>query len=64
MTIKSTIPIPKSKFLEVKCKDCENTQVIFNKATTQVKCQVCGATLAQPSGGKAKINATITGVLE
>lgn len=56
--------MPKSKFLEVKCKDCENTQVVFNKASTQVNCQVCGATLANPSGGKAIINATITGVLE
>lgn len=64
MTIKSTIPLPKSKFLEVKCKDCENTQIIFNKASTTVNCQVCGATLAHPTGGKAKINASITGVLE
>ncbi len=64
MTIKSTIPMPKSKFLEVKCNDCENTQVIFNKASTNVNCQVCGATLANPTGGKAKINASITGVLE
>ncbi len=64
MTIKSTIPMPKSKFLEVKCKDCENTQIVFNKASTPVNCQVCGATLALPTGGKAKINASITGVLE
>lgn len=64
MTIKSTTPMPKSKFLEVKCKDCENVQIIFNKASTPVNCQVCGATLARPTGGKAKINASITGVLE
>ena len=63
MSKKATIPRPKSKFLEVRCKDCENTQIVFNKASTIVTCQVCGATLAVPSGGKTKIKASITGVL-
>ena len=64
MTIKSSMPTTKSKFLEVKCKDCENTQIIFNKGSTTVHCQVCGATLATPGGGKAKIHGSIIGVLE
>ena len=64
MTIKSSMPLTKSKFLEVKCKDCENTQTVFNKASSTVLCQVCGATLATPTGGKAKIHASIVGVLE
>jgi len=58
------MPATKSRFLEVKCKDCENTQIVFNKASTTVLCQVCGATLATSAGGKARIHASIVGVLE
>ena len=64
MSAKPAISRPKSKFLEVECKDCGNKQIIFNKASTVVLCQVCGATLAIPRGGKAIIKANITGVLE
>ena len=44
-----------SKFLKVKCKKCNNEQVLFEKSATVVKCLVCGEVLAQPTGGKAKI---------
>jgi small subunit ribosomal protein S27e len=54
----------KSKFLKVKCNDCENEQVIFGNATTRVDCTVCGRTLAEPSGGKAVIKTQILEVLE
>ena len=47
---------PTSKFLKVKCKKCKNEQIVFNKAATVVKCLVCGATLAEPTGGIARIN--------
>jgi small subunit ribosomal protein S27e len=47
------------KFLKVRCKKCKNEQVVFNKASTEVKCLVCGATLTKPTGGKAKVKATI-----
>ena len=46
---------PKSRFLKVKCLDCENEQIIFGHATTEVTCQKCGKVLAKPSGGKAKL---------
>jgi len=49
------IPKPKSSFLLVQCGECGNKQIIFNHAKTLVKCQVCGAILAEPRGGKAKI---------
>lgn len=61
---KILIPMPKSKFILVKCPDCENEQVIFNHATTEVKCLICGRTLARPSGGKAIIETRIVRVLE
>ncbi|HJJ42137.1 MAG TPA: 30S ribosomal protein S27e [Methanocorpusculum sp.] len=49
----------RSKFLKVKCPDCENEQLIFEKATSVVECNVCGRVLAEPTGGKAIIKADI-----
>ncbi|HUR68417.1 MAG TPA: 30S ribosomal protein S27e [Candidatus Thermoplasmatota archaeon] len=48
-----------TKFLKVKCKDCEGEQIVFSKAATKVACNVCGATLAEPQGGYAKLNGEI-----
>ncbi len=42
-------------FVKVGCRDCGNEQIIFDKACTKVSCKICGATLAQPAGGKAKL---------
>lgn len=44
-----------TKFLKVKCKDCEGEQLVFAKAATKVACNVCGATLAEPAGGHARL---------
>ncbi len=46
-------------FVKVKCPDCGNEQIIFLRASTVVKCQVCGATIATPTGGKADIRGEI-----
>ncbi|MFP3908934.1 MAG: 30S ribosomal protein S27e [Archaeoglobaceae archaeon] len=54
----------RSKFVRVKCPDCENNQIIFDYASTVVKCQVCGRTLSEPTGGKTDIKAEIIEVLE
>lgn len=51
-----------SRFLEVECKYCHNKQIIFNKATTIVRCNTCGKKLAIPTGGKAKILTKIISV--
>jgi small subunit ribosomal protein S27e len=48
-----------SKFIKVRCKDCENEQVLYNKASTTVSCHICGSKLAIPSGGKAIIKGEI-----
>ncbi len=53
-----------SKFIKVRCKDCENEQVLFNKASRDVSCHICGSTLAKPSGGKAEIKGEILEVIE
>lgn len=60
---KILIPEPKSKFLRVKCPDCENEQVVFDHATFKVRCVVCGRVLVEPTGGKANILGEIVRVL-
>jgi len=52
-----------SKFLKVKCKNCKNEQVIFNKASITVKCLVCGNVLAEPKGGRADIKTKVIEVV-
>ena len=55
---------PKSRFIKVRCKDCENEQVLFDKATTPVSCHICGSKLAIPHGGKAKIKGEVLEQIE
>lgn len=57
------IPTPKSRFLKVKCLDCQSEQVIFGCAATEVKCNTCGKVLATPRSSKAKIKTQIIAVL-
>ena len=59
-----TTEIADAKFVEVKCPDCSNTQIIFVKAATRVPCQACGSTLATPTGGKCSIKGEIVEVVE
>lgn len=53
-----------SNFLRLKCKDCENEQIVFQKAASKVSCAVCGSTLAEPTGGKAKLLGQVVEVAE
>jgi small subunit ribosomal protein S27e len=53
----------KGRFVKVKCTKCKNSQVIFGKASSKVKCLECNATLAIPAGGKAKIRSRVEEVL-
>ncbi|NPA38256.1 MAG: 30S ribosomal protein S27e [Candidatus Nanohaloarchaeota archaeon] len=43
------------RFLRVKCHKCGNEQNIYEKASIEVKCLVCGEILARPTGGKAEL---------
>ena len=54
----------RAKFLRVKCKDCPNEQVVFERASAIVTCQVCGAVILEPTGGKALVRAEVIGVVE
>lgn len=53
----------RSKFLRVRCRDCGNEQVTFDRVATIVGCLVCGSTIAEPTGGKADIKAEVVEVL-
>ena len=54
----------KSKFVKVKCPDCEAKQIIFDHPSTLVECIVCGRTLCIPTGGKGDIKAEVVQILE
>lgn len=42
-------------FVKIRCPDCQNEQIIFQRAATKIVCNVCGATLVTPKGGVADI---------
>jgi len=52
------------KFLKVKCRKCKNEQIIFEKISVKVNCTKCDEVIAVPTGGKADIRTTITGVIK
>ncbi|PSQ28433.1 30S ribosomal protein S27e [Halobacteriales archaeon QS_9_68_17] len=51
-------------FHAVRCPDCENEQSVFEKASTEVSCAVCGHTLARPTGGKAEYEGEVVDTVE
>jgi len=55
---------PKSKFVKLRCNKCKNEQIVFEKASTSIKCLVCSEVLVEPTGGKGKIKTQILEVLE
>ena len=58
------LPRPRSKFFRVRCPDCGNEQVVFSNATDTVNCNVCGAILAEPTGGKIALKGEVVAELE
>ena len=51
-------------FYRVRCPDCENEQVVFGTAASEVACAVCGHALVGPTGGKAAIEAEVLETVE
>lgn len=49
----------KGKFLKVVCPRCANKQVVFGKASLEVKCHKCNYLLTKSKGGKAKVRAKV-----
>jgi small subunit ribosomal protein S27e len=54
---------PESRFLKVACIKCKNEQIIFNKASKDVRCLVCDNILAEATGGMSIIKSKILKVL-
>ena len=53
------------KFLKVSCRDCGAEAIVFDRASTEISCSVCGSTLAIARGGKSDLSgSTIVDVLE
>lgn len=50
-------------FVKVQCVDCDNEQVLYSHASIEVDCEVCGKTLAFPTGGKAEINTEVVEIV-
>jgi small subunit ribosomal protein S27e len=53
----------KKRFIKVRCQACKNEQIMFEGATTEVKCLICNAVIAKPKGGKAELKARLVEVL-
>ena len=51
-------------FVRVRCPDCENEQVLFERASSAVDCAVCGSTLATPAGGEADLHGDVVETVE
>jgi small subunit ribosomal protein S27e len=60
---KILIPMPRSRFVKVRCPSCGNEQIVFDHATFPARCLVCGTVLVAPTGGKAKILGDIVKIL-
>lgn len=57
--MKQILKTPKSKFIRLMCKKCENEQVIYNKVASVVKCTKCDEILAEPTGGEALVRGKV-----
>jgi len=45
----------KSKFLKVSCPDCEAEKIVFDHASSEVRCNLCNKLLVSPGASKADI---------
>lgn len=57
--LKEIIPKPRSMFIRVRCPDCGNEQIIFDRATRTVTCNLCGAIIGESTGGKILLRGEI-----
>ena len=57
---------PSSKFLKIKCSECQTEMIIFDHAKMEIECSNadCSEILVEPQSGKALINGEIVGSLE
>ena len=58
------IPLPSSRFHRLECDECNEEQVVYSHATTEVNCDQCGSPLAKPTGSKARLSGKIKGAAD
>jgi small subunit ribosomal protein S27e len=58
------IPKPRSNFLSVRCTSCQEKQVIYSHATSDINCKSCGNPIAKKAGGKSEILGEIISILD
>lgn len=64
MRKKTLLPKPESVFLKVRCSKCGNEQILFDRSSNPVECNICKDVLSVPTGGKSDIKAEIVQVLD
>ena len=50
ITSKKGIKDAGNNFLKIKCKSCGNEQIVYSKISSVVVCNICGSTIAKPTG--------------
>ncbi|MEO2154898.1 MAG: 30S ribosomal protein S27e [Nanoarchaeota archaeon] len=54
-----------SPLWKVKCKKCENVQIVYSKPSTEVKCLKCKEIIIVPTGGKGEtVNCEVIEVIQ
>lgn len=49
------VPQPGNGFVRIICPDCASEHIIFERVSSRVTCTICSRTLAEPTGGRARI---------
>ncbi len=58
------IPKPVSRFLLVRCDNCNNETIIYSHTTKSINCRSCNELLVESTGGRAKIHGEIVKQLD
>ena len=54
-----------SPLVKVKCKKCNNEQIVYSRPAIVVKCNKCGEIIIEPTGGKGNlVNCEIIEVIQ
>eukprot|EP00117_Sycon_ciliatum_P021161 scpid81152/ scgid18631/ 40S ribosomal protein S27 len=53
--LKRLVQRPNSFFMDVKCRGCFKTTVVFSHTQTVVVCRSCSTILCQPTGGRVRL---------
>ncbi len=49
------------KFVKIKCPECGGETITYSRGSSEVKCIICNAVIARPTGGLIEYRGEITG---